>query len=175
MGKILNRVLIGFGIAGVAAAGTFYLLGPERVWRLAGDPDQGPVDWDDIERSPNPNDALACSIAACATPAEVTLPLYDATPEALLKEADEIIRGGALSGTIHRVDDGQNPLAKRYVIRTPTMGYPDTLNLGVRAIEGKAGLLLYSRSLLGRSDLGANARRLQTIIDALRPKSLPET
>ncbi|WP_349941197.1 DUF1499 domain-containing protein [Fulvimarina sp. MAC8] len=174
MGRILNRVAIGLGIVGVAAAGTFYLLGPERVWRLAGDPDQGSVDWDAIERSPNPNDALACSVASCSTPAELTLPLYDATPEALLKEADEIIRGGALSGTVHRVDDGQNPLAKRYVVRTPLMGYPDTLNLGVRSVEGKAGLLLYSRALLGRSDFGANRRRLQTIINALRPKALPE-
>ncbi|EAU43118.1 hypothetical protein FP2506_09751 [Fulvimarina pelagi HTCC2506] len=174
MGKRFKIFAAGLGLFGLAAAGTFYLLGPERVWRLAGDPDQGSVDWDAIERSPNPNDALACSVAACATPAEITLPLYDATPEELLKEADEIIRGGTLSGNVQRVDDGQDPNAKRYVVRTPLMGYPDTLNLGVRAVEGRAGLLLYSRSLLGRSDLGANRRRIQKIIDALRPKSLPE-
>jgi uncharacterized protein (DUF1499 family) len=40
------------------------------------------------------------------------------------------------------------------------MNYPDIVVAQVVAGEGTSGLILYSRSLLGWSDLGANAARM---------------
>ncbi|MDY8107581.1 DUF1499 domain-containing protein [Fulvimarina sp. 2208YS6-2-32] len=172
MGKVLKIAAASVGILGVAAIGAFWALGPAKVWRVAGDPDQGSVDWDHLERSGTPNDSFVGSVGACATPADITLSAYNEPPDALIGRVDAVIRSGILSGDVQRVDDGQDRLARRYVVRTPTMGFPDTLNVAVRAIDGQSGLLLYSRSLLGRSDLGANEKRLMRIVEALRDKAI---
>jgi hypothetical protein len=48
----------------------------------------------------------------------------------------------------------------QWVARTRLMNFPDIVVAQVLAGEGTSGLVLYSRSLLGWSDLGANAARL---------------
>ena len=51
-------------------------------------------------------------------------------------------------------------LQAQWVARTRLMNFPDIVVGQVVEAEGGAGLVLYSRSLLGWSDLGANAARL---------------
>jgi uncharacterized protein (DUF1499 family) len=51
-------------------------------------------------------------------------------------------------------------LQAQWVARTPLMNYPDIIVGQVLPGDAGTGLVLYSRSLLGWSDLGANARRL---------------
>ena len=73
-------------------------------------------------------------------------------------------------GRAERVDDGRDPAYRRYVFRSPVFAFPDTL--AARAVtEAGAGtaLMLYSRSLLGRGDFGANRARLEGIVRALAP------
>ncbi|MCK5933712.1 MAG: DUF1499 domain-containing protein [Fulvimarina manganoxydans] len=151
-------------VTGVAVA----LVGPARIWSsIAGPADQGPVDFDRLARSPYPNDALACSRGVCGEAAEIVLPVYAAQPDTLLDRLDAVMFDGPLSGDAERVDDGTDPKRRRYVVRTKLMRFPDTLNAEARATDGGTALLLYSRSLLGRGDLGANAERLKRIAVAL--------
>jgi hypothetical protein len=48
----------------------------------------------------------------------------------------------------------------QWVARTRLMNYPDLINAQVVELPGGVGLFLYSRSLIGHSDLGVNAKRV---------------
>lgn len=48
----------------------------------------------------------------------------------------------------------------QWVARTRLMNYPDLINAQIVDLPGGAGLFLYSRSLIGYSDLGVNAKRV---------------
>ncbi|MCW2307207.1 DUF1499 domain-containing protein [Rhodobium gokarnense] len=139
----------------------------DRLWeRIAGPADQGPAAFAKLTRRSSPNDALACSPGACAIKVDIELPFYAPEPEALLRRLDSI----ALDlRPVDRVDGGARPDYRRYVFRTTLMRFPDTLDAEAEAIEeGKTALRLYSRSLLGRSDLGANRKRLEAIAARLK-------
>ncbi len=155
-------VLRWFALMAVALAllalGGFFLTGPERVWeRLGGLADQGVIDFSDLSRSPTSNDALACSPGACPGEIDVALPLYADAPAALLARLDAAVLADR---NVARVDDGGRRDYRRYVARTPLLRFPDTID--AEAVPGGGGtrLRLYSRSLLGASDFGANAERL---------------
>jgi hypothetical protein len=47
----------------------------------------------------------------------------------------------------------------QWVARTRLMNYPDLINAQIVEMPGGSGLFLYSRSLVGYSDLGVNAKR----------------
>ncbi len=48
----------------------------------------------------------------------------------------------------------------QWVARTRWMNFPDLINGAVAEMPGGTGLFLYSRSLIGHSDFGVNARRV---------------
>ena len=48
----------------------------------------------------------------------------------------------------------------QWVARTRLMNYPDLINAQIVEMQGGTGLFLYSRSLVGHSDLGVNAKRV---------------
>ena len=57
-------------------------------------------------------------------------------------------------------DETQGTL--RYVQRSRLMRYPDTINVKVVALpDGGSTVLIYSRSQLGRSDMGVNRARIE--------------
>ncbi|WP_158555152.1 DUF1499 domain-containing protein [Fulvimarina endophytica] len=172
MARLFRTLAASLGLLGVLAAIGFVTLGPKRVWRIAGEADQGSVDWDRLQRSANPNDAFAASLGASATPADITLDPFDGEPSELVRKVDAYLRSNALPETFERVDDGRDPLYRRYVARTPMMGFPDTLNVAARRVGDRTGLLLYSRSLVGKSDLGANRKRILSIVDAVRSRPI---
>ncbi|MCE7027881.1 DUF1499 domain-containing protein [Jiella avicenniae] len=165
-GHATRRILIGVAAAaGVAIAG-FFAIGPRRIWRWAAGPaDQGPVDFARLRRRDAPNDALACSKGACTQPVDLILPTYRTSPAALIEALDDAARS---SGRAERVDDGRDPAYRRYVFRSQVFEFPDTLDArAVTVAGGQTALMLYSRSLVGRGDFGANRARLEAIVRAL--------
>ena len=161
--KYFLRGLVGIIVVAAVAAGSFALYGPERLWtKLGGAADQGEVNFARLERSPTPNDSLACSPGACAGDGivDVALPFYDAEPGALLDRLDKVVLSDP---NIVRVDDKSRPDYRRYVARTPLARFPDTINVEAEDASGSVEatvLRMYSRSLLGESDLGTNKQRL---------------
>ncbi|WP_293858852.1 DUF1499 domain-containing protein [uncultured Alsobacter sp.] len=141
--------------------------GIERVWTLAfGPPDLGPVDFSRLVRRTTPNDALICPPGLCGG-ARSDLP----SPVFALSAPDlrEKIRAVALAepGAV-QVAEAVSGRGDRYVVRTPLMRYPDTVDvLVLPQPEGKSTVALYSRSQIGRSDLGANLARLKRWLAAL--------
>jgi uncharacterized protein (DUF1499 family) len=141
-------ILIGLSLVAailVIAAAVFILLGPPRIWAMFGNADLGDVDFAKLARRDSPNDALACLPRLCAARADV-----------------EVVQA-AVSGEpgLERVhaDSGQGTL--RFVQRSRLLGFPDTINVKVVPAQGGSAVLIYSRSQLGKRDMGVNRARVE--------------
>ncbi|MHB2166798.1 DUF1499 domain-containing protein [Alsobacter sp. R-9] len=157
-------------VAALALAGLSLALrdrpfGIERVWSaLFGNPDLGPVDFTRIVRRSTPNDALACPPGLCGTAAvDIMMPAYDLPFHALRERLLALV--AAEPGAV-RVAEAGGGRGDRFVVRTPLMRYPDTVDIMVLPAEGgRSTAAIYSRSQLGRSDLGANIARIRRWLD----------
>jgi uncharacterized protein (DUF1499 family) len=119
-------------------------------------PPPQPLDFLRLVLPPSPNAHLAAPPGVTAERHE-TVPLLPVSPDA----AWEILRslGEGLERTWKTAEWPELRQAQ-WVARTRWMNYPDLVNGAVVAMPGGAGLFLYSRSLVGYSDLGVNARRV---------------
>lgn len=75
-----------------------------------------------------------------------------------------------------RLNDSSAENIEVYCVRTPLIRYPDLMYLeGIDlAQSGRSTLSAYSHSIYGRSDLGANEKRLRGLIDALKLHQIEE-
>lgn len=134
-------------------------IGPDRFWRLGGDPDLGPVALETLRRRSTPNDALACPPAFCLARSDLTPPVY-AVPVQQLQTAFATMI--VSEPRVVRVASNDATMTERYVQRTSWLGFPDTI--AVRFLdrpEGASTLALYSRSKFGEGDLGVNRARIE--------------
>ena len=143
----------------VLAIAGFLTLGPERLWAEFGPPDLGAVRFATLQRSATPNDALACLPEFCAAKADLPAPViarpvnevFLAVQEAVEREPRlEQVEAHAAQGTL------------RYVQRSKVMGFPDTINVRVvPTVNGGSAVLIYSRSQIGKGDMGVNLARVK--------------
>jgi hypothetical protein len=77
--KILTAIGIGLIILIALVGMVFAIVGAERFWRFFGEPDLGPVQFEQLQRRTSANDALACPDGMCSTPAEIATPRYPVT------------------------------------------------------------------------------------------------
>lgn len=146
--------LLALGFAGLV------LYGRERAWERVAPSDLGHASFDALVRSPVPNDALAMT-PVLGPGADVVLPLYDATPEAVMAAVDAVIarEGGEV---VHA-----GALTRRVVTRSRLMRFPDTNTIEAVPVAGGTALRAYARASVGRSDMGVNAARLAAWLGAL--------
>ena len=154
------KLLAAGGIVLIAAfAAAFLILGPERLWAQFGPADLGEVDFATLERRASPNDALACLPEFCKAEADIQAPViarpsgdvFRAVQDAVMQEP-RLAQVGAdtASGTL------------RFVQRSPLMGFPDTVNVKVVPMaDGGSAVLIYSRSQIGKGDMGVNLARVK--------------
>jgi uncharacterized protein (DUF1499 family) len=148
-------------LVGLAAAGTiaFFAIGPERVWSAFGPADLGPVDFATLKRRDTANDALACRPELCTAKADMEAPVIPLTPEELFPIVSDALTGEPRLEQIGS-DAAQGTL--RFVQRSPLMRFPDTIDVKlVPSAEGGTVVLIYSRSQLGREDMGVNRERIE--------------
>ena len=62
----------------------------------------------------------------------------------------------------------QKDLTIRAEARTPTLGFVDLVEIKIVAVEEGAQVQMRSRSQVGRSDFGVNARRIETYFQRLK-------
>ena len=158
--RLLVRLLALVGLAFLGL--TFY--GRERAWERVGPADLGRVEFDALVRSSTPNDALAATPALASTlssPADIVLPLYDASPEEVMAAVDAVVarEGGRVVET--------RPMLRRVVTRSPLMRFPDTNTIEAVPVDGGTALRAYARATVGQSDFGANGKRLEAWLGAL--------
>jgi uncharacterized protein (DUF1499 family) len=136
--------------------------------KLTGSPlDIGRVNFATLTRHATPNDALVCPAAHCphAKP--------DAEPKTYSMASAELL---ARLKRIALAEPGTSELycgtdcdrIVRILQHTRLMRFPDTIDIAVLSIgDNQSTLAIYSRSLIGRGDLGVNRARIERWIAAL--------
>lgn len=169
--KILTTICIGLMVLATVVVLAFVLLGPERVWRLFGEPDLGPVSFEQLERRASPNDALACPQDVCKAPADIEAMSYPVTARELRDAFTKVI---ASEPRVTTVDADAATLTDRYIQRSGWLGFPDTVVVQFfDRPDGRSTLAIYSRSQLGESDLGANKARIVRWLSRLAQQVQP--
>lgn len=169
--KTFAAICIGLGLLAIAVVLVFLLMGPERVWRLAGQPDLGPVSFEQLERRDTLNDALACPSDVCSAKADVAAVRYPVSAAELRHAFAKVI---ASEPRVTTVDSDDATMTDRYIQRTRWLGFPDTVV--VQFFDrpgGQSTLAIYSRSQLGESDLGANRTRIERWLARLAEQIQP--
>jgi len=156
----------GLGLVAAIAIGGFLIAGPERVWSLFGPPDLGPVSFATLQRRSTPNDALACPADVCRVKVDIVPPIFAVGAADLARAFDKAI---ASEPRLTLVATSEQGASRRYIQRSRLLGFPDTIV--VRFFEqhgGHSTLALYSRSQLGKGDLGVNRARIERWLKAIR-------
>lgn len=123
---------------------------------VAGLPPAQPLDFPTLRLPSSPNAHLAAPPGATNERHE-TVPLLPVPADA----AWAVLR--ALGDGMERVwkmAEWADRRQAQWVARTRWMNYPDLVNGQIVEMPGGAGLFLYSRSLVGYSDLGVNRDRV---------------
>lgn len=143
----------------VAATSTFLILGPERLWATFGPADLGDVDFATLQRRDTPNDALACLPEFCSAKADVSAPVIGRPVAEVFQAVQAALRR---EPRVQQVAEDPAQGTLRFVARSRIMGFPDTINVKVVPVaDGRSAVLIYSRSLLGKSDMGVNLARVK--------------
>ena len=157
--QLLLAIPLAVAAGAALAAAAFFIAGPERVWERFGPADLGAVDFASLQRRDTPNDALACRADFCAAQADMPSPVFAVPGTQLFRIVEAAVAEEPRLVRVHG-DPARGEL--RYVQRSRVMRYPDTINLKVAALpEGGSTVLIYSRSQLGRGDLGVNRARIE--------------
>lgn len=155
--RFLIRAVLALALA---IAAFYFIVGPQVLWNAVGPADQGPVDLATFERPQSRNTALVCPPEFCAAEADLPSPVFSCTPDELFARVREVMeeRGA------EEVAADEAERTARYVDRTPIMRFPDTVSVRVIPEGDAAQVAMYSRSLVGRSDLGTNLDRLNEVL-----------
>ena len=147
--------LIGFVLPACAASGAQGLPQPQ------------PIDMQRIERPASPNTALAAP-AGFAPPPDVVTPTYP-MPAARLYDAVRAM--AAAQPHTFLAADYAAERQTHWVVRSAVFNFPDLVTAQVSdAGADSSTLVLYSRSVYGRSDLGVNRQHIDSWLAALRTK-----
>jgi uncharacterized protein (DUF1499 family) len=153
-------------VVAVIVATVILIVRSDWVWSFFGPPDLGAVAFESLERRTTPNDALVCPPHLCEARSDLAPPLFAVDVNRLRAAMGEVI---ASEPRITRVDTDDAALTERYVQRSALLGFPDTIIVRyLGQAEGRSTLAMYSRSQLGRSDLGVNRVRLERWLAKLR-------
>lgn len=129
----------------------------------AGLPPATPVEFASLVLPRSPNTCLA---APASHPGfkHVQTPLYPQPPAMLMDRLLRIAEGFARTTRLAHWPERHQA---QWVERTALMNYPDIIAAEAAPAPGGAALFLYSRSLFGYSDLGANRARVDRWLAAL--------
>jgi uncharacterized protein (DUF1499 family) len=135
---------------------------------LFGSPDLGPVDFETFTRGSRPNTALACPPGFCRNAAADFDPgVFQGSDEELRKHFTEFALAQPRVVPVYRHAQPGLPTQDRYVQRSATMSFPDTVNVRFIALSDTTSTLaVHSRSQLGYSDMGVNLARIRLWTDS---------
>jgi len=133
---------------------------------LAGcaDPPQT-VDLRRFERPGAPNSYLICPKGLCAAAADEEGPVVDLTPEKVLVAG---LKAASLEPNVtpYEADAALGQLV--FVQRTKVLQFPDVVRIqAIKAPDGRTGVALYSHSIFGKYDFGANKTRARRWMAAI--------
>ena len=131
-----------------------------------------PMDIARIVRPSTPNTALAAP-AGFNPPPDVATPAYAVEADRLFELVQDVAAGQPRT---YRAATFPDRLQADFVARSAVFNFPDLIMVQViRTGPDTSSLILYSRSVYGHSDLGANRKRLGAWLAALSAKLPPST
>jgi uncharacterized protein (DUF1499 family) len=123
-----------------------------------------PVDFDHLVRPSKPNTALAAPAGYSPKP-DIVTPVYSVSPTELFAIVHRV---AAAQPATFKLGEDESTLEAGWVGRSLVFNFPDIIWGQVRPAEsGNSELLLYSRSIYGRSDFGVNRHRVETWLAAV--------
>jgi uncharacterized protein (DUF1499 family) len=125
-------------------------------------PPAEPVDFRFLVLPRSPNACLAAPAGAHPAAHLATPPL----PVGVAAAWPVLRRFGQRFPRTYRFAEWPERRQAQWVERSPRLGFPDVIAAELAEGPEGAGLFLFSRSLFGWSDLGANRRRVQAWIEA---------
>ena len=130
-----------------------------------------------IERPATPNTALAGPAvvrqSATVTPPDLVTPVYKVPAARLFAAVQSVAAAQPRTFVAATYPDR---LQAHWVVRSAVFNFPDLVTAQVVAEGADAStLVLYSRSVYGRSDFGVNQARLRTWLGALATLLTPTT
>ncbi len=127
----------------------------------------GFINFERLERPNRPNTALAAPPGICsnATP-DMDVPVFAERPDGLFARIEAYVT--AQRGWHLRDSDAANRQLSCIAI-TPLLKFKDDVDVQVLELESGEGatLAVYSRSRVGYSDMGTNARRIRKMLGDL--------
>ena len=130
----------------------------------AGLPVPPPMDTAAIVRPGSPNTALAAPAGFNPAP-DIVTPVYAVPPQRLYAAIRAVALAQPRTYPAANFDDR---FQAHYVVRSATLNFPDLVTVWVSGKDpGQSTLLMYSRSVYGRSDFGANRKRIEAWMAAL--------
>jgi len=139
------------------------LMGLLMVRSAGHDPDLWHIDPADAVRSGKPNEALAAPLGATRVEPDLVLPLTPRPTGELLATLDAVARA---EPRVEMVAGGIATGHVTYVQRSAIIGFPDYISVSSIETPTGNGLVLWSRSRYGYSDLGVNRARLERWLEA---------
>lgn len=149
-------------------AAVIVLAGRERIWLLAfGPADLGPVDFSTLALKDTPNQFLMCPSGRCAASPHAPSPVFAVSEQdlraAIIGSWPNMERTTLVAGTAEAASG-----EIRLVQYSKWLGFPDTISVHTYPVNANSSTLaIYSRSQVGRSDLGVNRRRIEAWLAAL--------
>jgi uncharacterized protein (DUF1499 family) len=128
-----------------------------------GVPAPAPLDFTRLQLPASPN---TCLLTPSVAPGQGHLhrdPL-PASPEAVMAALDCVAANMPRTFPLARFPARNQA---QWVVRSALMNYPDIVVAEAAQVAGGTGLWLYSRSLIGWSDMGVNRARVMTWLEAL--------
>ncbi len=142
------------------------VLGMAFLLAGCGDPKAGIEDLRKFTRPSSPNSYLICAKGLCAAAADEEGPVFALPPEKLLVAAVKVASQQANTSPAD-ADPALGQLV--FIQRTAVLQFPDIVRVQAIAMPGgKSALALYSHSLYGHYDFGANRRRAQAWMVAIK-------
>ena len=134
----------------------------------AGLPTPTVLDVAHIVRPASPNTALAAPAGFSPAPDIVTL-TYPLPADRLFALVQDV---AASQPRTFQAALFADQLQVHYVVRSAVLNFPDQIMVQVRqAGADYSALIVYSRSVYGRSDFGVNRKRIESWLDDLRTKT----
>ena len=125
------------------------------------------MDVAELVRPATPNTALAAPQGFSPAP-DIVTPRYSMPADRLFALVQDIAAGQPAT---FQAATFQDRLQAHYVARTAVFNFPDLIMVQVRAAGSDSSeLIVYSRSVYGRSDFGVNRKRIETWLTALQAK-----
>lgn len=124
-----------------------------------------PVDFAALKLKDSPNQYLVCPEGYCAAEAHAVSPSFPVTVAELQDAWFDVVSTQPATKIVAR-----DEAARQFDIETltPLVGFPDTVTVRfLETPEGGSTLAIYSRSHYGRSDLGANQKRIVAWLEQL--------